>query len=73
MRLTSVRLTWATKLSPRLFSAAAGRLRLFSDGLANSDGVQSGFFGPNAEEVVGTYQFQIGQTRAAGAFGATLQ
>ena len=46
---------------------------LFSDGLANSGGVQSGFFGPNAEEVVGTYQFQIGRTRAAGAFGATLQ
>ena len=46
---------------------------LYSQGLANSGGMQGGFFGNRGGEAGGTYQFTIGTTKAAGSFGAKLQ
>ena len=46
---------------------------LYSQGAATSGTVQGGFFGSNAQEAGGVYQFTIGRTRAVGAFGSKLQ
>lgn len=46
---------------------------LYSQGLANSGGLQGGFFGNRGGEAGGTYQFTVGATKAAGSFGAKLQ
>ena len=40
---------------------------------ANSGGMRGGFFGNNADEVAGVYQYTAGSTKAAGAFGGSLQ
>ena len=46
---------------------------LYSHGLANSGGMQGGFFGNRGGEAGGTYQFTVGTTKAAGSFGGKLQ
>ena len=46
---------------------------LYSPGLANSGGMQGGFFGSRGGAAGGTYRFTIGTTKAAGSFGGRLQ
>ena len=46
---------------------------LYSQGLANSGGMQGGFFGNRGGEAGGTYHFTVGATKAAGSFGGELQ
>ena len=46
---------------------------LYSQGRANSGRMQGGFFGTRAGEAGGIYQFTVGTTKAAGAFGGKLQ
>ncbi len=40
---------------------------------ANTGGMRGGFFGNNADEIAGVYQYTAGRTRGVGAFGGTLQ
>jgi hypothetical protein len=59
--------------SPLAFSCQRANSCLYSEGAANSGGMQGGFFGNRGGEAGGTYQFTVGATKAAGSFGATLQ